>query len=280
MLVDRPGDQFPAGPHLAQDQHALGLGGDPAHLLEHRSHRGARTDQQIGIFAPLLGLLEQRWSAHGPRRLGPLLHDAAEHTRIEGLDQVVVGSAAHRLDGRVGRAMPGDEHDHRPRIDPAELLEHLQPIGLPQPNVKQDHIGRDRLHHLAARVGRVGLVDLGVQAGKHLPDTEPNARFVIDNQQFQHRGFTLLENPPPERVSPRSGSPLGLLRERPPNSPVNSPLHLTTTATAVSSPVPVQVSRQRPAPPRPLAGAVRIPRLPLAGCEPAVLPNVPAQSAD
>src|SRR5262249_53124154 len=80
--------------------------------------------------------------AHQAGELQGLDDHAAQPGQVEGLEEVVVGTLLHRLDGGVGGRGPGDEDDGDAAVDLADALVRLRPREVWEGHVEQDDVGR------------------------------------------------------------------------------------------------------------------------------------------
>ena len=149
--VDRPGENLLARPALPGEQHRrLELGGALQELedLDHDGrgrHDGPLSDRAVDVP------LEKRIGAAQPLPLLGLANGQEQLGGLEGLRQIVVGAALHRLDGEIGGPV-GRHHDHgRPGEPPPDLGQELHSIHTGHSQVTEHHVHRAGLDLLAER---------------------------------------------------------------------------------------------------------------------------------
>ena len=111
LLMDQPGGQLLARPALARDQDPAVGRGDPPDLLPEPLDGLALPDERVAgleALAELDVLLLEPVLAEG------VLDGQDDLVEREGLFQEVEGPELGRLDGRLDRAVAGDDHDLRP----------------------------------------------------------------------------------------------------------------------------------------------------------------------
>ncbi len=142
--------------------------------------------------------------AHPLGHLQRLADHPPQLVQVERLEQVVVGSLLHRLDGRVRRLGHGDEDDRDAGVEAADLLVDLQPGLVGEAEVEQDHIRRplgDATDPLRAGTGHINPV---LRGAEDLVDLrQDQVRVVVHKQQLAHGAprrptrLELLPEPPP-----------------------------------------------------------------------------------
>ncbi len=103
---------------------------------------------------------------------------------IEGLRQVVVGAASHRLDGRSGAAEGGDD-DHRQVSKPrTQLGEHGKAVDAGHLEVEEDRVG-DLILDGGQRGGAVLGLDDPIALGAEVRgEAEPDRTVVLGDQDL------------------------------------------------------------------------------------------------
>ena len=107
--------------------------------------------------------------------------------QVERLEEVVVGTLLHRLDGRIRRLGQGDEDHRDPRVDLADLLVDLQAGLVGQAQVEQNDIGRlgaDALEPFGAGAGHFDAVTGSGKRLAHLLGDQDGV--IVDEQQVGH----------------------------------------------------------------------------------------------
>ena len=107
---------------------------------------------------------------------------------IQGLGQVVIGPAFHRLDRGFRGAMARDEDDQGFRIEPSQFVEQLQARLPAEANVQQDHIRRLFGGQTQAFVGGLSPQHGDVLLVDNCFDSQADTRLVINDEQSAHRG--------------------------------------------------------------------------------------------
>ena len=181
VQVDGPGDQLLAGPALAlEEDRAPGRGGR-LDQLEDGLHGLALADD-VGEAEALAELvLEADVLVLEALALEGLLEHEQEIVVLEGLLDVVEGADLHGRDGRLDRAVGGDDDDGRQRVDPLDPPQDLDPVHPRHEEVEQDDVeglGRELLERLLARARDLDLVALrGQELGQDVVDD----RLVVDD---------------------------------------------------------------------------------------------------
>ena len=178
--VDRRRDELLAGARFARDQHPRFRGRDPRNQRAQLFHRGARSDQRIGVsqllVQPLvLGQGASQFQRAAQRHQHPFgrerLFDELEGAELRGAHGVGQrGLAAHHHDGDVRRAF-------------ADLLQRREAVRSRwHHQVEQYDVGRviDEPHQ-----GRIAALRFdGFEAIRleQRPDHPPDVGFVVDQQ--------------------------------------------------------------------------------------------------
>ena len=137
--VQERGDQLLSRSRLTPDEDRDVLGRDPRNRLQQLAHRGPVPDN--GVAQRFLRGEPAVLDAQGPRLQRPIDHHG-KFVGVEGLGQVIVGAALHRVHGHSLRPVRGKQ-DHRQRF--VAVVNRL-----------------DELHSVHARHGEIG--DDGVHA--------------------------------------------------------------------------------------------------------------------
>ena len=180
VMVDGAGDQFLARAAFPQDQHVHVLRGHAADLLADGLHGRAAADQPVGLVLGTVAVFKDHGYVHQPADGERLAHYLLKLAGIQRLDQIIVGPQFHGLDGGVGRAVPRDEDNEAPGIEPAKVMEDLQARAVAKANVQQDYIGRLFGSQLQTLGGSFGTENLDVVFCENLLDAETNARLVVN----------------------------------------------------------------------------------------------------
>ncbi len=182
--VQCPREHALARAALAADQHG-GLGrGDPAGQLQHPAHRRvARVQVRLGdlVADPVLECLDPVAQAALP---GDALEHGADLGRGERLGQVVVGPAAHGLDGRVDRGVRRDDDHDQPRRLLAQRSDEIQARLAPEPQVDQGGVARPTAD-AGQRLGpRRRLADLMAGGLQREAERSTDIGLIVDNRNF------------------------------------------------------------------------------------------------
>ena len=191
MLVDGAGDQLLAGAALAGDQHRDVLGGDAADGLVDLAHGRAGADDGTDDIVLRRSLHDHGRLAHRPNHVQRLAHHAPELVQVERLEQIIVGSLLHGLDGRVRHLARGDEDDGDARVDAADLLIDLQSGLVGQAQVEENDIRRLGLDPFEPRHAGAGDLDAVIRGGKELTNLSwDQGQVIIDEQNVGHGSLT------------------------------------------------------------------------------------------
>ena len=192
VLVDGQGDQFFPGPALAGDQDGHVLGGDAADGLVHLEHGRAGADDGAVHVRVRGGLGDHGRLAHPPGHLQRLADHPPQVVRVERLEEVVVGTLPHRLDGCVCGLRHGHEDDRDARVDPADLLVDVQAGLVGQAQIEENNVrrhGTDPLEPFGAGASHFDPVS---GPGEHLAhQLRDQCRVIIDEQQVGHDALAL-----------------------------------------------------------------------------------------
>lgn len=181
--MDRPGDERLAGPALAGDQHG-GLGvGDALDDVVDPQHAVVAADDVLQSEPQVeLGLQRFVLFDHLPLVERPL--DGQFQLGVDQrLGEKIERPGADRLDGRIDRAVAGDEDHRRARRSLPAMGEHLEAVAVAEPDVAQRHVvgfpfeGRDRLGLAHRRVELIALV------AKPVGHRVQHLTIVVDQQQ-------------------------------------------------------------------------------------------------
>ncbi len=166
--------------------------GEDAVELFHLARAADHGAQALREPQPLAQLA--RGGVGGERGRGALEH-RRELVHGEGLGQVVGGSAAHGLDGRIHRAGSG-HGDHRGlRVEQLDLGDQLQALVDAGGQVDQQNVGRAAAQQ-APRLAQVaGALDRVTEAGGNLGAGRAHRGVRIHHQQVQpHRRLSKLRD--------------------------------------------------------------------------------------
>ena len=111
VLMQRAGDQFLAGAALALNQHGAVGRRDELERVDDLLHLRGGADYPLKAEFFVEPAIELGIAADEPDARGGLLHGRPQLVDVERLGKVSVGPVLHGGDGRVDRAVPGDD-DH------------------------------------------------------------------------------------------------------------------------------------------------------------------------
>ena len=147
-MVDRPGDEFLAGPAFSREQHRdiavrhhFHQAVDPLHGLALADHL-IEARPGFETVSELLVLGRQYVS------LQRLVDHDGKPLAIDGLGKIVVGATAHRLDCRIDGPVGGHHHDFRIRPCVFEPTQELHTPDPRHPKVGDDQLGGGRFQLL------------------------------------------------------------------------------------------------------------------------------------
>ncbi len=147
---------------------------------------GQRPTRASAVVLRLAPFRDRGRDAHQPADLERPVDQVGQVVQFERLEQVLVGPQPHRLDGRVGRPVPGDEDDRDLRVDLVDAAKRLQPGLAGQVDVEDDHVGPlplDRLEPLGrGRRGEQGHVRPRERPAEEVQDR----RLVVHHEQGRH----------------------------------------------------------------------------------------------
>ncbi len=139
-VVDRLRDELLAGAALAGDEH-VGIGvGDAVDHVVHAADAVALADQLAAAEHALEAALEHGvLLAHAQLVHGPLDREQ-EVVVVEGLDDVVGGAGAQRLDCALDRGEAGHQDDRRVLVALAQRADDVDAAHVGQPQVADDEV--------------------------------------------------------------------------------------------------------------------------------------------
>ena len=190
VLIDRPRDQFLAGPALAGDEHRIIVRGDSADLLVDLLHRVAAPNDLLRFVWHRLAIINNRRYALKTAGFDRFRDEFLEGVQIERLQQVVERTATHRFNRRFRLGIRGHQNHRHSRVDCSEFLKQVEPALVRQSNIEQRDIRSLRLKRLQSCASIRRRDDLHLRRRKTTLDHIQDVRFVIDDQNFgMHEGI-------------------------------------------------------------------------------------------
>ncbi len=183
VRVDRTRDQFLPGTALALDQHRDCRICGPRYLLIDLEHRRAAAEQPFRRDPRFRR--RQRVAVHRLRQRA--LDRGLDLADVERLADVVESARAQRLDRRLERAEPADQHNLTRGLVRLELAQEIQPRGpRVQVDVRHDQIERPPRHegHGSGRIVR--RQDLAIRLRQQLRHERARLAVVVDDQNVGH----------------------------------------------------------------------------------------------
>ena len=180
-VVEAARHELFAGARFADDEHrcacrcdSLDASEDFAHPrrpADHPlEHRGAR--RQVLVVADLAHVVGVQ----------ELLQERDEPHRVDRLLQVVARAELQRLDRACHRALAGDQHHRRRRLELAQLPDEIDPARTWQVQVGDDHVDRVPAKHLQRVLGRLGRHHLHAERRQHGAQQRYLVRLVVHEQ--------------------------------------------------------------------------------------------------
>ncbi len=194
VLVDGAGDELLAGAALAGDEDGgVGRRDLPDGLVD-ALHGGRGADDGLVALdrGDLIG--HDDFLAHGAGGVEGAAEEVLELGDVEGLEDVIVGAELHRLDGGLRGAVGGHHDDDLPGGHLADLLEGLEAVLGPHPDVHDDDVdgavlGQLALEDLQALVARFGAEDLDRLGFEEALEGVVDVLLVVDHQQARLGGL-------------------------------------------------------------------------------------------
>ena len=186
VMINRAGDKFLAGAALTGDERGGIRRRHLADELEDLLHRLAAADDAEFV---VLGF-EQRLIRHdllhvvrGFERVGD---DFLELGRVERLEQIIVGTELHRLDGRLCRAVGGHQNDEEPGVGGADAAECFEPVHAAHAHVHEHEVGLEFGDDLQPFLAGRCRGQFDFRRIKNPLERIPHVLFVINQQELAH----------------------------------------------------------------------------------------------
>ena len=194
--VDRAREDFLAGAALARQQHRRLEAGGALHHLEHLDHRlGGGHDRVIAGSALDLAA-QQLVGAAQALALARLAQREQHLGGGEGLGEVVVGAALHRLDREL-RGAEGRHQDHgRFRQAPHQLGQQLEAVHPGHAQVAEHQLGGGEVELAQGRLGVRCADDFIALGREHQREALAQGLVVVDDQDASGHGFQRLHRTP------------------------------------------------------------------------------------
>ena len=183
FVVHELGHPLLARPALALHEHGeRGVGnghGEVQHLAQRRV-----VGEDGAVAAPLPRepgaqrhhLCPQPVVAEGAREEGP------QRGQVDGLDEVVVGPLAHRLDGALDRAVGGDEHDGGLGHAAVQVFEDREAVDGAHHQVHEREVVAARRRGVECVVGAGEGVHLGAEGLQRERERLEHVRLVVEHE--------------------------------------------------------------------------------------------------
>ena len=201
MVVDGLGDHLLAGAALAGDEHRGVACRHRADGLADLEDRRTLSHDLGDVRRQPLGLSDHRHLAGEPVPLQGVVQGGVQLHLVHGLADIVVGAEAHRLDGEIVVADPGD-HDHRRSLAAlAQLAQQLDAVSVGKLMIEENGVRHGVGERLPGR-GEVavqpGLVAAILQVhGQYLAKNE----VVLHYQDISHSDHSDGSMPPSWRMT-------------------------------------------------------------------------------
>ena len=186
VLIDRPGDQFLAGPALAKDQHGHVLRGNAANGFIEVLHGRRRAHQLIVFCRDRLLLVIHRRHAADPTEMDGTANNAAKLVEVQGLEQVLERAKLHRLDGGVRASVGGDDDYGKPRVDLPDQRIGVQARHVGQSHVQNHGVRRVLPNTLDSLAGGADGENLETRRFQGPLQRIANIWLVVDDQHIRH----------------------------------------------------------------------------------------------
>ena len=189
--MQHAGNRLLAGAAFAGDEHHRhGAGGDHLYLAQNLDHAGRGVHEYRAVRA--LALLRRHVSDALFQRAGPsgVADRGDDLLELEGLLDEVVAAELHRRHRALDRSVRGDEND----LGVGRLLAHaaqdLDPVGVAQHEIEEDHVRSVLLEAKPGLGARRGDAHLEALPGERRADRLPDQGLVVRYQDLDAHRIT------------------------------------------------------------------------------------------